>query len=218
VVGFEINPSIYLLADRIKNHLIGLGLIRNNIKFILGDARLAQLGTQADMLISENLYTGMFFEKQVQITRSLSVFLKAKPVFVPSGIRSYLNLAYTSLPINNQIELRVISEIYEAPVLHSDIYEYDQIHFGNMFKDKISFIGNVTVTKTGTVNSLIISSEVMLYEDRLISRYDTIFMNNDILLLLPNKIEVNMGDVVSVKISYLYGSNPIDSVIILNRV
>jgi len=218
VVGFEINPNIYALANNIKSYLAGHGLIGDNIKFILGDARLAKVNTKADLLISENLYTGMFFEKQVQITRSLRGFLKPGAVLVPTGIRSSFELAYVSLPATNQIELRVLSEIDENPVLYSDVCEYDTIRFGEVVKDEITFTGHVKVTKTGTINSLLISSDVLLCDDNLITRYDTVFMNNDILLTVPSSIEVNIGDIILLRLSYTYGSNPRDSVIELNRV
>ena len=217
VVGFEINPKIFMLANDIKKYLIGLGLIEDNIKFILGDARLAQVNIKADVLISENLYTGMFFEKQVQITRSLVNFLKPGAILIPDGMRSYFNLTHVSLPNVKQIELRVVSDINEVPVLLSDICEYDTIRFCNTVKDEISYSGNVRVKKGGVINSILISSDVLLSDNKIISRYDTIFMNNDILLLVPENIEVREGDVLSVRISYSYGSNPKDSVIEIKR-
>ncbi len=209
VYGYEINKNVYVLAKQIKDYLTRKRLIKDNIIYNLLDAKNIDVKNKADVIISENLYTGMFFEKQIQIVRNLKKFLKKDGLFVPSGIKSSFVLSET-ISRGNGIEdkLYIVSEnrVYSRRL--SDEVVYDDIRFKTIDSNRLIFSKKVLIKKSGIVNSVLISSEVSLPSGKVIGRDDTEFMNNDIIIMIDKPLKVVRGNVVSVSIKYTYGSDP----------
>ena len=113
VYGLEINPKIYELANEIKNYLISKGLIdKNKIEFILADAISYAPPESPDIIISENLYTGMVVEQQVKIIRNLKKFIKPNGIIIPLKFSSFISANYTAFlnPTHNK-EILVPAEM-----------------------------------------------------------------------------------------------------------
>lgn len=209
VYAFEINSTIYRLACKVRSSLLKHKLIGQNIKFIHGDARSYRLPFKADIVISENLYTGMFFEKQIEIVKSLRKNLKKGGVFIPSGMKSYIYLCSSNFDkVSNVGNLYVVSEMSSKPRYLSGRVIYDSIFFSNVKRKGVNSTLNFNIKSSGKLNSIMICSEVMLPSGAIIGRSDTEFMNNDIIIPFKKTIDVKRGDVFTVTVSYLYGSDP----------
>lgn len=211
VYAFEINSAIYRLACKVRSSLLRHKLIGENIKFIHGDARSHVLPFKADIVISENLYTGMFFEKQIEIVKSLRKNLKKDGVFIPSGMKSYIYLCSSNLDgISNSSNMYVVSEMSSKPRYLSGKVIYDSIFFSNVRRKGVNCTLNFNIKSSGKLNSIMICSEVMLPSGAIIGRLDTEFMNNDVIIPLKKTIDVKSGDTLTVTISYLYGTDPLN--------
>lgn len=207
VYGYEINKNVFNLANCIKDYLISKKIAENNIRFVLGDARNIKFKNKADIVISENLYTGMFFEKQIDIVKMIRRNLKQEGIFIPSGIKSSFTLSEI-ISNNNKRKLYVVSENSINFVKLSDDFVYDDISFKKIKRKGVIFNKKIVVKSSGIINSLLISSEVLLPSGSIIGRYDTEFMNNDIVVSIERPLRVKAGDIVFVSIKYKYGSIP----------
>ncbi len=218
VYAFEINNSIYELSNEIKKQLIKKRIIKDNLFFTKGDIRKIRLSLKADIIISENIYTGMFFEKQIDIVRFLKKSLKHDGQFIPSGLKSSFFLCNINCGEKlKKNKLYVVSEMKYNPTYLSSRYTYDNIFFKNVSNLGVKSKTDLTIDRTGEINSLLICSDVLLPTGKYISRFDTKFMNNDILISIPNSIKVEKGDKIRVSLSYLYGSNPSDAKILIKK-
>lgn len=217
VYGYEINKSVYILANQIRDHLTKKGLIKDNIFYNLVDAKKANFRNKVDIIISENLYTGMFFEKQIQIVRNLQKSLKKSGVFVPSGIKSSFVLSEATSHESGGINrLYIVSEDKVSYLKLSDEVVYDDIQFKTIKSNSLVFNKKVLIKKEGIINSILINSEVLLPSGSVIGRNDTEFMNNDIIIMIRKSLKVIKGDIVMVSIKYVYGSDPGDARIVIN--
>lgn len=211
VYGFEINDSIYQMSSRIRMHLVDKGLIVGSTKIVMGDARNIDLNIKADVLISENLYTGMFFEKQIDIVNALLPFLKKKGKIIPSGMETSLFLcSIDGGGVVQKNKFRVLSETGKTPKYLSIGYMIDKILFSDTTVQGVSYYGDIDINSDGLLNSILVCSDVLLPDGNTISRFDTEFMNNDIIFLLKDVFEVKKGDKIRLAVNYMYGSNPED--------
>ncbi len=218
VYGFEINPSVYELANKIKKHLIEKRIITNDIEFIKADARNIKLEVKADIIISENIYTGMFFEKQIDIVSGLLPYLKKKGHLIPCGMKSSFLLSYIDFPKRiASKKFHVLSEINVQPKYLTDQIIYDLLSFAGVKKSGVQFKKEIKLNRNGEINSILVCSDVSLPSGKVIDRFDTEFMNNDVVFFLGNPFFVKKGDRVNVEICYLYGSNPEEAYISVKK-
>lgn len=209
VYGYEINKNVYILANQIKDYLTKRRLIKDNIFYNLVDMKNANFKDKVDIIISENLYTGMFFEKQIQIVRNLQKNLKKSGVFIPSGIKSFFVLSEAVLRERHDGDmLYIVSENKINFSRLSDEVVYDDIQFKTINSNWLVFNKVVLIKKSGIINSILINSEVLLPSGKVIGRNDTEFMNNGILIIINKPLKVIKGNVVIVSIKYIYGSDP----------
>jgi len=210
VYGIELNPKVLNLAKSISDFLIEKRLVKKPIHFSLEDATTIQLPIKADILISENIYTGMFFEKQVQITEHLRKYLKRGGSIIPECMNSYIAPAKTSfkkIPEHRELFVPIESSTLKPTPLAKPV-KYDELSFKkNLSKGPVVDI-EFMIGKAGYFNSIIICSEVIMPSGRVIGRDETIFLNNDIVLAVTPGLMVMKGDKVRVQLSYLYGSSP----------
>ncbi len=216
VYAFEINTRIYRLAQSIEKELRKKQYLSGELELKKADATKATIPEKADIIVSENLYTGMFFEQQVQIVNHLRKYLAPNAVVIPSGLRSYVVLSETTFPHEpKHKELFVPS-----PERHMDFrrkelsrsVEYDTLDFTKRSKRGVRTSLRIPVTATGVCNSLIIFSEVDMPSGVTIGRRDTTFLNSDIIIALPPK-EIKKGDIVQLTIQYEYGAKPHSAVL-----
>lgn len=222
VSGFEINKTIFKLAQDIKEVLVKKKVfLKKPPLFLLKDATKLKLSRKIDVIISENIYTGMFFEKQVQIIRNLRKKLKKNGIIIPQKLHSFIILANTKLPANfKDKELFVPSPERNIYFKYKDLSKsllYDEIDFTKKILTGVIKKILIPVTKDGEINSLVIYSEVIMPSGSIIERHHTTFLNSDIIIALKTSLKVKKGDIISVNIRYIYGSNPKNAKIILSK-
>ena len=210
VYGCEINPAVFTLANNIKDFLEKKELIpKSSVKFFLHDAITFVPPQKADILISENIYTGMFFEYQVQIVRHLNKYLKKQGEIIPQAMHSSVTLAQvvSDTQLKNK-ELLIPSketktEIKSKPLSMS--YVYDDINFIKIDKLQANYKNEIKTTNTGKINAVMIQSDVKMPSGKVIKSKDTDFLNNKIYITLNPSIEVRKGEVLNLNLSYTYG-------------
>lgn len=222
VWGVEISKETYNLAKNIKSYLEKKKIIpKDKVNFILGNAVSFKLHKKADVVISENIYTGMFYEKQAQIINNSLNFLKNKGCVVPSSVQSYLYLAEAEFPHPVKHKDEVVpspdKNFYIKSKKLSNKIKYDKADFTKTLpvnSKKFSFV--IPLINKGYINSLVIYSEVTLPSGLIIKRFDTSFLNGDIFIAINPPIKVKKGDIASLNIIYKYGCNPKDIQLSLN--
>ncbi len=216
VTSCEINNDVFLLVNGAREYLQLKGYDLSNLFISKMDARKIKLDDMIDVLISENIYTGMFFEKQIDIVKALRKKLRKGGVVIPSGIESSLSLCNINIT-NSPQTFFVLNEIKERPSILSGYVLYDSINFRTVKVNNVNKRIVVKIKSSGLVNSILVCSDVLLPSGRVIGREDTDFMNNDIVIPLDKVVAVRRGDNIQVTIKYSYGSSPSDAKIILKK-
>lgn len=211
VYAIEINPLTFKLATKIQQYLEKFKLLSRKPVLFLKDATKAILPEKVDVVINENIYTGIFFEKQVQIMRQMRKFLKKDGVTIPSGLRSYILLADTTTPNQSRNLIVPMHEKEITSLALSKPQEYDFVVFKNNMRNGVRTTLQMPITKTGTINSVLIYSEVLMPSGVVVKRNATEFLNNDIILTLPHTYSVKRGELVKLHIIYPYGADPKDA-------
>ncbi len=210
VIGLELNPEILDLAKGILKDLQKKSIVTSAPTLRLGSATRVELPFKADVVINENIYTGMFFEKQVQIARHLRKFLKPGGVMIPQGMSSYIALAESNLPKGMRNKEVLVLQDYPSlqPKLLSEFSLYDSIDFVQGISSGVELEREFLVKKKGKLNSLVIYSDVLMPSGTVITRKMTIFLNNEILMVIQPRLDVERGDRVRVNLRYKYGGKP----------
>jgi predicted RNA methylase len=211
VYGIELNQRIFQLAKRIISSFSQKIIDKNSIKLIKTDATTYKPLEKADAIISENIFTGMFYEKQVQIMNNLSRFLKKDGVVIPSGLVMGVILVNVKFPYQpkknelfnmveyeDQLSLRNISE--------SAIYE--TLDFSKRNKLLVNKKIALKIVKDGEINGILLWNTVPLPDGKVIGRSDTTFLNSDILFPSDKIKKVKKGDIVTLRMKYAFGSKP----------
>jgi predicted RNA methylase len=223
VVGIEINRSTLELANEIKQEFGSKKDFKSaadKIEFHHGDATKFEHGNKFSVLISENIYTGMFYEKQVQISNSIRRLLDKKYIAIPEKMISFVSLAATKFPSAEYKDKELFVPL-EHPDMKTQIIsnkiEYSNLNFGKIIDENISFSGELIITKSAVANSIYITSDVLLPSGDVVIGKNTIFFNNDIIISFLPSIDVQKGDRMRITISYKAGDNPHDMILKIEK-
>lgn len=217
VVGIEINRSTFDLANDIKSDLQKKSYFAapmKKIEFFHADATRFVHDDKFSVVISENIYTGMFYEKQVQIVNSLRDYLAPGYIAIPNRMISFVSLSETNFPNGTYSDKELFVPLEHENTLSYKLLSkkvpYNDLDFTKKTNEKILFSGDITINEDSTINSIFISSEVHLPSKAVIEGKETIFFNNDIIVGCKPSIEARKGDIISVNIAYRAGDNPHD--------
>jgi len=235
VIGLELNPITCILSGIIIDDLYRNGLLdrKESVNIVWGDAlKFGRVEYKQysdftfDTVISENIYTGMFFELQMQMLSQLMdnklVDVKRDIInghphrkiagnVVPSSMASAAELIElenydpdvpSEVLIDIQEKGHDISKKLTKPQPY-DIMDYN-IEEPSEILAKIRFKAN----KKGHVDAINIYSVVKLSDGDYITRNENEFLSNDHIIHLNESIFVNEGDELIVTI----GFNESDSV------
>lgn len=213
VFGCEINPAVFSLAQNIKGHLERNGFISDSsIEFFLHDATSFVPPQSVDVLISENMYTGMFFEYQVQIANNLLAYVKSDGISIPQKICSFFSLAearFPHEPVDKELFVPLPGRGREVPYTFlSAPVHFDEINFSQKSSEILDLNNVVTTQKAGSINGLVMYSEVVMPSGKTIGKDDTEFLNNEIIIAVCPGIHVKKGDVIQYSLRYTYGCKP----------
>lgn len=212
VYSIELNKKIIYLAKAIISFFAENKFIsKNSINLIQANAIRYKPSQKADIIISENIYTGMFYEKQVQIMNHLSKFLRRGGVTIPSGLVMGAILVHANFP--HQTEKNELFNIveYKGKLSIQELSEsitYNNLNFSKKNKLQINKKIKLKIIKNGNINGILLWSTVILPDGKTIDRFDTTFLNSDILFPLIIAKEVKKSDIVKLHIKYIFGSKP----------
>ena len=211
VYGVEINRRTYELANEIKAVLIKKGFFKSEqIKFSLGDARTYNPNIAADLIISENLYTGMFYEKQIQIGNHLIKLLKPEGLAIPSGWQDFAFLAHSEFPCKpkpKEVFVPLALEGVWIPYTQlSPVIRYTNFDFQKINKETIDCSCVLPALEDGEINSLVVYSQVPMPSGYVIGRYDCIALNNDMVISLPI-LKIKKGEPINLQLRYNCGDD-----------
>lgn len=210
VYGVEINPATFRLARDIENYLIESKVLNHEPKLLLGDATKIHMPEKADIIVNENIYTGIFFENQVQIMRHMKRFLKKGGIMIPESLHSHVILSETVFP-HTPKHRELFVPMHEKNIkskMLSKASEYDILDFNEKISSGINKTLTMPVTKSGALNSVLIYTDVFMPSGKKVGRNATRFLNNDIILALHPSSTVEKGDIVRLHLSYPYGAKP----------
>lgn len=215
VDGIEINKTNFRLANKIKKYLekkfTSYSHHLSNVVFHLGNALNYHQIKKYDAIISENIYTGMFYEKQVQITNYLTKkLLKPDGIVIPNKMFSYVAFCGVSkIILKNKPALIVVNEIKNNNYrLLSSFVKYSQLDFSIHNNLSLDFKGRISATSSGVINSLYIKARVFMPSGKYINGSSTDFFTNDIIIPIKKPFKANKGDHFLFRIKYNYGDNP----------
>ena len=200
VYGIEINKETFQLAQDIVEFFIKKGLlIRENIWLVCADVTSWKPPEEIDVLISENIYAGMFYEMQILIVNHLLEFLSSSGRVVPECMSSYVILAQTELPARSKQGDSFSPSLAEDRIYRfmelSDPVLYDKIDFYQKNDLALQVSLEIRITKAGLDNTLLIYSPITVAPHILLRREDMIFMGDDIFIVIDPPLEVNAGSV-----------------------
>ncbi len=223
VTGLELNKKVLQLALKIKNDLVKRGVVVNDkLSFLQRNAILFKSNDKFDVVICENIYTGMFYEKQVEIMNNLRKLLNIGGVVIPSEMLNHAQLceieSENKIPAKSLLIPAVERNLKFTNKKLSNLLLYNKLNFkennGSRCKATIEF----KIKRSGVANALLLTSDIVMPSKKVIKGSKTFFFNNDIFLSLESPLRFEKGDCVLMTISYKYGSKPEDTVIRLKKI
>ncbi len=214
VLGLEINSKVYTLAIELLAYLVTENiLLPNKIKFLNMDATKFKTKEKFDVIISENIYTAMFYEKQVQILNNLLNYKKDGGEIIPAGMSTKIilldykqnkskELTDLFVPSETNCPLKDFKELSGGGICISDLDFYKKNSTTLEFEQLIS------IKRNAELKGVLFYSEIKMPSGRIIRRNACEFLNEDVVLPLKNAFEVKALSSVQLKLVYNYSDKP----------
>lgn len=238
VIGVELNPVTCILAEMIVTFLEDNGAIpRKSIEIFWGDALKFGKdeykyfrGKKFDTVISENIYTGMFFELQMKMLSHIlrDGLVETKMRFshgffainttasvVPEGMSSCVELVELEgydFKRPTEVWLDLKKKGVKMNALTKD-HVYDQIFFKVDEPSDVVSVIKFKALRNGEVNAVNFYSAIRMMTGDYIDRNENKFLNNDSLLILDKPVQVKKGDIVIVGVAYNEGDSVKDVIL-----
>ncbi|PCJ59999.1 MAG: hypothetical protein COA79_09335 [Planctomycetota bacterium] len=208
VFCIELDPVIAKFAQKNidKSGFKNIHLIQKNTLEVTAED---MNGLKADVLIAENLSTWEVTEPQLQVMNHMVENLSIKnPICIPSIIENKIELCQTQYIFEDVIELR--TSFFEftgitKPKIISEIKTYSTINMNQVnqtsFKETVTF----TAKESGCVNSIRLTSPLCVYDEFTFNSSDSLMP--PVILPLPEDIEVQQGQKVTIAIEYTTNSD-----------
>jgi predicted RNA methylase len=201
----EINPE--------HARVIEENAARNNmggtIVAMAADASRCDLPEDVDVIVSEVISAGFFYEPQLQILNNLRRFLKVGGAVIPIAMDNYIEL------IHAQEELYGLTFTYEPRFrpLEGDrsLTEpslYLSTMFGTSTETSISTQARLLATSSGTANAVRISYRIQ-FEPGQWADEPTEFLMNPQIIFLPEPVKLIENQHYVLSISYESSSSPL---------
>ncbi len=178
--------------------------LKNQIRILNMDlcSGKLQFATTFDIIFSETLSGGLFYEPQIQIVQNIKKYLNPNGILIPKRIDLFIHL-------ESPFELETLTEKVK----------YAEIDFLSFEGDIIETNIEMLIKKTGTPNIIVVSSELYLTENIRVEsspKYRN-FLNKAILNIPFNQQrELKEGERIKIYLTYKAGSNTKDTKILLN--
>ena len=178
----------------------------NNVLVINKDAREVIFPQKADLIICEMLDTALIDEEQAPVLNSILKYLKNDGEVIPQKI---INGA-EAIDMERENICYEDNEAGENPnyEVMSNFMIYGEIDFKNEIKEDIEAYLKFKVSKKGSVSGIKITTFTLLTDNLICGPTP---MLNPPLLIPTEKINVNIGDTIKVKLIYKMGGG-LDSI------
>jgi len=178
----------------------------DNILLINNDAREVIFPQKADLIICEMLDTALIDEEQVPVINSILNYLKKDGEVIPQKILNgaeavYMereNICYEDKEANQSPNYEVMS----------NFIIYNEIDFKKEIEEKIVADLEFKISKKGIISGVKITTFTLLTDNLICGPTP---MLNPPLLIPTEKINVDIGDLIKVKLSYKMGGG-LDSI------
>lgn len=218
VLALEINSVTADFAKRVvarceQENIIGKGIV----KITEADALDFQTNTQEkyDALISENIYTGQFYELQMQINNHLQRFVdSSQNKIIPSGLVSGVVLTSLSPELAAKVEGKrdFVADDFKNESFQEKTQPKPYDYINLKVREELGFRNSIvhTVAEDGKIDSVSIFSLVQMSDDEgdYIRRNETKFLNDDIIIKLEDALDVKEGDEIEIYIAYRAADDP----------
>lgn len=200
----ELNPEFIPVIEQ-NAQRNGFG---DQIVAINANAATVDLPEAVDVIISEVISAGFFFEPQLQIVHNLRRFLKPGGRVVPMLMRNYVEL------IQAQTELYGLRFDYDSRFTELDedrqltsVAQYLSTDFLHPSDPAIAAKVRVTGTSDGLANAVKVTYDIE-FADGVWADKPTEFLLNPQILFLPRPQPVRRGETFEVSLRYLAGDSP----------
>lgn len=229
VIGIELNPITVVLTDIITEDLYVKGLLprKESVNIVWSDA--LKFGVVEydqykdhtfDALISENIYTGMFYELQMQmISRVMENGLvnSEKDIIngfthrttsasvIPEAMASaaeLVDLGDYSSDLASEVLIDIEDKGHGVKKQMSDPQPYDILEYSVEEPSNIMAKMRCEMKSSGSVDAINIYSIVRLSSGDYIMRNENEFLNNDHIIHLNQSVDVEEGDELLMTIAY----------------
>jgi len=208
VFALEYDPYVAEIASKnFKNNKFD-----KKISLLRGDARNFKYpqNSHFDVVSMEMLTTGMVDEFEIQAMNNLhkQKVVDKKTIFIPKSMETYAALAKKEFTIYG-LNMRMVKHLWnnlsqnQKVDLHSDKILISHVDFSKINDEKFSRNFKIKVTKSGTINSIYLSSICHITND--ITIKDTETLNCPVVIPFNEDKKVEKDDVLNVKIDYKYG-------------
>lgn len=178
----------------------------NNILLINDDARNVIFEDKADLIICEMLDTALIDEEQVPVVNSILKYLKDDGEIIPQGILNGAEAIYMdrdSICYDDEFESSRIN--YQ---IISHLVIYNKFNFKNLIEEYVETEFELKICKKGTFSGIKVTTFTLLTDNIICGPTP---MLNPPLLIPTGKMNVNIGDIIKVKLSYKMGGG-LDSI------
>lgn len=208
VTAIEFDP----LVSEIAENNFKQNNLSNKIKIITGDARTIDLSNyNFDLIVMELLATGLVDEMQVEAINNLydQNLISDNTVVVPFAQENYLSLSETNFNLYG-FNMKMIKHLWS----HDDAsgsYELlsnqnliNKVVFNKKNNRNVSIILNFKVTESGNLNSVCLTSRILVDEKEEITLGSTHSLSPMVFIPLPDK-KIIKGEDIKIKLEYLMG-------------
>jgi predicted RNA methylase len=184
--------------------------LSDQIVVIPGDAASVSLPEDVDVIISEVISGGLFYEPQLQILANLRKFMRPTGDVIPQAMTNYVEL------IDAQEELYGLKFIYDTRhrALEDRSLSTRAAYLEVAFRESTSFTVEATAvvraTTTGTANALRVPYRLQ-FSDGVSGDRPTEFLLNPQIIYLPVPIPVTAGEEYTIYLQYQSGDSPLSA-------
>lgn len=191
VYAFEVNPLV------IKHYTKKFLEEYDNIEIIEADVSSYQFKQKPDVIICEMLDTALIDEEQVPVINKVLNYTKEDTVFIPQSTYDTIQLGYSAIS-------HITYEEYTKSEFKSYTNEirYNRVNFSEHINPNFEKDIEITVEKTGKVNTLLITTYTILTEDLMTAPTP---MLNPPLLIPLNEKTVEKGEKIIINLKYIMG-------------
>jgi predicted RNA methylase len=205
VYCLELNPEyIAVIEQNARRNGLGERIVALNV-----DATRCDLPEPVDVLISEVISAGFFYEPQLQIINNLRRFLKPGGAIVPMAMKNYIEL------ISAQEELYGLTFNFDARFTELDgdrSLTGSALYLATEFQDLLdpAIISRVRVvtTDSGTANAVKVTYDIR-FADGVCADKPTDFLLNPQIIFLPEPVSLLVDNAYDIALRYHAGGSPL---------